>query len=153
MELALEIETQGAAEFGLKVRCAPDGSEETIISLLFEQHTIQIDYRRASLRDDLVYPLTRSDYPYGEIQQGPRVQMAPFDFKEGECVRLRIFLDRSVLELFVSDRRYLAQRIFPSRPDSLGVKVFSRGGPTMIRRLKAWQMRSISREWKHRQDE
>ena len=148
VELALEMEPHGAAESGLKLRCAPDGSEETIISLSFEQQTIQIDYQKASLRDDLVYP---PDSPYGENRQGPRVQEAAFDFRQGERVKLRIFLDRSVLELFVDDRRYLAQRIFPSRLDSLDAKLFSRGGPTMVRRLKAWQMRSIWPELRGRE--
>lgn len=143
MELALEFESQGPAAFGLKVRCAPDGSEGTTISLSFEQQTVQIDYRKASLRHDLVYS---PDLPYGETQQGPRVQEAPFDFKQGERVKLRVFLDRSVLELFAGDRRYMAQRIFPSRPDSLDVRLFSRGGPTRVRRLRAWQMKAIHDE-------
>jgi beta-fructofuranosidase len=32
LELELEMEPRGAAAFGLKVRCAPDGSEETVVS-------------------------------------------------------------------------------------------------------------------------
>ena len=53
---------------------------------------------------------------------------------------LRVFLDHSVLELFADDRRYIAQRIYPTHPDALDVKLFSRGGPTLIRSLSAWQM-------------
>jgi sucrose-6-phosphate hydrolase SacC (GH32 family) len=128
LELELELEPRGAAEFGLQVRCAADGSEETLVSLSFEPPTIQIDYRKASLRDDLIY------------HQHPRVQAAPFDFKQGEGVKLRVFLDHSVLEIFAGDQRYMAPRIFPSHPDALGVKLFSRGGPTVVRCLRAWQM-------------
>ena len=128
LELDLEMEPRGAAEFGLKVRCAPDGSEETLVSFCSEPPTIQIDYRKASLRDDLTYQLD------------PRVQAAPFDFKQGEHVRLRVFLDHSVLEVFAGDRRYMAQRIYPTHPDALDVKLFSRGGPTSVRSLRAWRM-------------
>jgi beta-fructofuranosidase len=128
LELELEIEPAGAVEFGLKVRCAPDGSEETLVFFSTEPPTIQIDYRRASLRDDLTY------------QQDPRVQVAPFDFKQGEHLKLRVFLDHSVLEVFAGDQRYMAQRIYPTHPDGLDVKLFSRGGPTRVRRLSAWQM-------------
>ncbi len=128
LELDLEMEPRGASEFGLKVRCAPDGSEETLVSFTLEPPTIQIDFQKASLRDDLTY------------HQDPRIQAAPFDLKQGDCVKLRIFLDRSVLEVFAGDQRYLVQRIFPTHPDGLDVKLYSRGGPTYVRRLRAWQM-------------
>jgi beta-fructofuranosidase len=55
LELELEIESHGAAEFGLKVRCAPDGSEETLVSLALEPAAVEIDFRRASRREDLAY--------------------------------------------------------------------------------------------------
>ena len=122
------MEPRGAAAFGLKVRCAPDGSEETVVSLSVEPATIQIDFHKASLRDDLAY------------QQDLGVQSAPVDFKQGERVNLRVFLDRSVLEVFAGDRRYMAQRIFPTHSDALDVKLFSRGGPAFVKRLRAWQM-------------
>ncbi|MEE2658836.1 MAG: glycoside hydrolase family 32 protein [Candidatus Latescibacterota bacterium] len=128
LELDLEMESRGAAEFGLKVRCAPDGREETLVFFSREPSTVQVDYGRASMRDDLTY------------QQDLRLQVAPFDSKLGESVRLRVFLDRSVLEVFAGDQRYLAQRIFPTHPDALGVKLFSRGGPTLVRRLRAWRL-------------
>ena len=128
LELDLEMEPRGASEFGLKVRCAPDGSEETLVSFTLEPPTIQIDFQKASLRDDLTY------------HQDPRIQAAPFDLKQGDCVKLRIFLDRSVLEVFAGDQRYLVQRIFPTHPDGLDVKLYSRGGPTYVRRLRVWQM-------------
>lgn len=128
LELELEMEGQGAAEFGVKVRCAPDGSEETIVSVSSEPAAVQIDFSRASLRDDLAY------------QQDRRVQSAPI--ARGGRINLRIFLDRSVLEVFAGDQRYMAQRIYPSRADSLDVKLFSRGGSAWVRHLRAWQMRA-----------
>jgi len=128
LELELEIEPRGAVEFGLKVRCAPDGSEETLVSFSAEPSSIQIDYRKASLRDDLSY------------QEETRIQAAPFDFKQGESVKLRVFLDHSVLEVFAGDRRYMAQRIYPTHPEAVEVKLFSRGGPTFVKSLSAWKM-------------
>ena len=139
LELELEIEPRATAEFGLKVRCAPDGSEETLVSFSLEPPTIQIDFGKASLRDDLKYMQDRT------------VQASPFDFKQGDDVKLRVFLDHSVLEVFAGDQRYLAQRIYPTHPDALDVKLFSRGGPTVVRRLKAWQMNSIWPELKGRE--
>jgi len=128
LELDLGMEPRGAAEFGLKVRCAPDSSEETLIFFSSAPPTIQIDFQKASLRDDLSY------------HRDPRVQVAPFDFKQGDTLKLRVFLDHSVLEVFAGDRRYMVQRLFPTHPDALEVKLFSRGGPTFVRHLRAWQM-------------
>ena len=133
LELELEIETIDSAECGLKVRCAPDGSEETIVSFSLEQASVQIDYSRASRREDL-------DYRHDTM-----VQAAPFDYQV-EPVRLRVFLDHSVLEVFFGDQRYLCQRIYPTHPHSLGVKLFSRGGPTFVKRLRAWKMGSIEEQ-------
>ena len=132
LELEVELEAGSAAEFGLKVRCAPDGSEETLVSFSSEPPTVRIDYREASLRDDLDY------------HHKGGVQVAPFPWQQGEPVTLRVFLDRSVLEVFVGDRRYLAQRIYPTHPEALDVKLFSRGGPTLVRRVQAWQMMPLN---------
>ena len=89
---------------------------------------IQIDFSKASRRDDLDY------------QTDTKVQVAPFDFEQGEPVKLRVFLDHSVLEVFAGDQRYQSQRIYPIHPDALDVKLFSRGGSTFVKRLRAWQM-------------
>ncbi|MEM7531947.1 MAG: glycoside hydrolase family 32 protein [Chloroflexota bacterium] len=128
LELELEMAPNGATEFGVKLRCAPDGTEETSVFFSVASSTIQIDYQRASLCDDLTY------------QSETWVQSAPFDFEEDDLVKLRVFLDHSVLEVFAGDQRYLAQRIYPMHPDTLGVKLFSRGGDTVVRKLRAWQM-------------
>ena len=128
LEIELEIEPGAGAECGLKVRCAPDGSEQTRVSLAPDPPAIRIDFAQASLRDDLEY---RPDLT---------AQSAPFAVQPGQPVTLRIFLDRSVLEVFAGDQRYLAQRIYPTRADALQVKLFSRGGAAVVRRLRAWQM-------------
>ena len=128
LELELELEAGAAAEFGVKVRCAPDGSEETIVSVASEPASVRIDFSKASRRDDLAY------------QQDRGVQSAPVNFAAGDRVSLRIFLDRSVLEVFAGDQRYMAQRIYPTRADALDVKLFSRGGPTSVKSIRAWQM-------------
>ena len=131
MELELEMRPKGASDFGLKVRCAPDSSEETVVSLSSQSQTIAIDYRKTSLRDDLNYQPEHS------------VQIAPLNFKQGDVVKLRVFLDHSVLEVFADDRRYLSQRIFPAHPHAQNVKLYSCGAPTLFRSLRAWQMGSI----------
>jgi beta-fructofuranosidase len=47
------------------------------------------------------------------------------------------------VEVFVNERQYLAARVYPGRPDSVGVSLRAHGQPAIIRRLDAWQMKSI----------
>ena len=62
-------------------------------------------------------------------------------------VRLAIFNslagfaeDARVLEVFAGDRRYMAQRIYPTSPEAVEVRLFSRGGHTLFKRLSVWKM-------------
>ena len=67
-------------------------------------------------------------------------QEAPFKLVDAELLKLHIFLDRSVLEVFANNRQCLTQRIYPTRSDSLGVSIFARGGDALLNRLDAWTM-------------
>jgi beta-fructofuranosidase len=58
-------------------------------------------------------------------------------------LRLHIFLDRSVLEVFANEHTCLASRIYPTRPDSLGVDLFARRGQVRLKSLEVWEMGSI----------
>ena len=69
-----------------------------------------------------------------------KAQEAPFELRDGERLKLRIFVDRSVLEVFANGRQCITQRIHPTRSDSLGVALFSRGGGANVLSLDAWEM-------------
>ncbi|HUT28673.1 MAG TPA: GH32 C-terminal domain-containing protein, partial [Sedimentisphaerales bacterium] len=66
--------------------------------------------------------------------------VAPFELKQGEPLRFRVFLDKPMLEVFANDRQCLTQQVFPKRKDSLLIKVFAKGGPATVRRVDAWDM-------------
>ncbi len=70
-------------------------------------------------------------------------ESAPVLIESGEPVRLRIFVDRSVVEVFVNGRQCVAVRVYPGRPDSTGVSLISRGQESKVLSLDCWQMRSI----------
>ena len=67
-------------------------------------------------------------------------QEAPFELLPGESLKLHIFLDRSVLEVFANGRQCVTQRIYPTRSDSIGVALFSRGRSVDVKSLDAWDM-------------
>ena len=60
-----------------------------------------------------------------------------------EFLKLRVFVDRSIVEVFVNDKQCIAVRVYPGREDSTGVSVLSQGQGSRIISLDAWQMKSI----------
>ena len=70
-------------------------------------------------------------------------ETAAVHVRDGEPLRLRVFVDRSVVEVFANGRQCLAVRVYPERNDSVGVSLRSQGVPSTIRLLNAWTMNSI----------
>ncbi len=70
-------------------------------------------------------------------------ETAPVHIAPDEPLQLRVFIDRSVVEVFVNGRQCVATRVYPGREDSLGVSLRSQGTSTTVNRLDAWQMRSV----------
>ena len=71
-------------------------------------------------------------------------EMAPFLLEPNENLNLRVFIDKSVVEVFANGKQVVAMRIYPGREDSLGVSLRSRGNKdAKLVSLDAWQMKSI----------
>lgn len=121
LELCLVVEPGDAQQVGVKVRCSPDGEEQTVII-----H----DGRRSVISIETGEP-------------GEKIQEAPFDLSAGEPLELRIFLDRSVLEVFANRRQCVTHRIYPERADSLGVRVFASGTQIELRSVDVWDMEPV----------
>jgi len=73
----------------------------------------------------------------------------PGSNKDGEPLRLRVFIDRSIVEVFANENQCLTMRTYPSREDSRGVSFYSRGSKAEIESLTAYQMHSIWPELQH----
>lgn len=139
LELKVEIDPREATAFGVKVRRSPDGEEETAIVCSLTTETLTIDLTKSTLDDGVKYPrLTPRDEDGGE--RWTSSQAAPFKLVDGEPLKLHIFLDRSVLEVFANSNLCLTQRIYPTRADSLGISIFARGGEAFLNRFDAWTM-------------
>ena len=68
---------------------------------------------------------------------------APFRLDAGETLKLRIFIDKSIVEVFVNGKQVVAARVYPDRKDSVGVSVRSNGDSAELKSLDAWQMKNI----------
>ena len=140
IEIRATIDPGSAREVGLYVLRSPDGAERTRISLYpndhrrFDTSSLQIDVSEASTSRDV---LARS------------AEIGPIALNPGELLDLRVFIDRSIVEVFANDRQCLTIRVYPERDDSRGVSIFARGGDAALVSLDCWQMLSIWPELAH----
>jgi beta-fructofuranosidase len=75
------------------------------------------------------------------LGEGPKsVEGGPLDLKAGEPLKLRVFVNKSVVEVFANSRQAVMRRIYPTRKDSVGVVLFSNGGAATVPALPAWHM-------------
>lgn len=136
VEVIAEFESQGAKRFGLRLRSSPpiaatgllaSWREETLLYYDAEKKGVYIDRTGSSLST--------------AAEKG--VQGGPVDLAPGETVRLHIFLDNSVIEVFINDRLALTSRVYPQRATSLGLDVFAEGGDVKVKSIDIWQMQPI----------
>ena len=77
----------------------------------------------------------------GAQSRGP--ETAPVLILPNENIRLRIFIDKSVVEVFVNGRQCVAARVYPGMEESIGVSIRSQGNSSELKSLDAWQMENI----------
>jgi beta-fructofuranosidase len=67
---------------------------------------------------------------------------APFELRPEEALRLHVFLDKSVLEVYANGRTCVTRVVHPEA-DDLGVEAFARGGEATLKGLHSWTIGSI----------
>ena len=60
-----------------------------------------------------------------------------------EPLKLRVFVDKSVVEVFANGKQCVAMRVYPGRKDSVGVSLRAQGDSAELKSLTAWQMDNI----------
>jgi len=138
MEIDAEIDTGGSRVVEMNVLRSPGNEEYTRIAF----------YRNRGMRDPtrgtqslITIDSSRSSCAPDVACRAP--ETAPVYLRQGESLRLRVFVDRSIVEVFVSGKQCVALRVYPEREDSLGVSLRAQGRDAVLRSLDAWQMRSI----------
>jgi beta-fructofuranosidase len=127
VEIAAEFLPSQASQFGVKVLCAPDGSEQTMIAYDPGSGWLSIDRQHSSLETGV-----------HREAHGTHVHLA-----DGENLTLQVFVDHSVVEVYANSRACLTSRVYPSRADSLGIELVAQGEPARLKELEAWEMGSI----------
>ena len=141
LEIRAIFEWEDAEEFGLVVRSSPGGEEQTLIRFNTNPWHRNVPPEENGPKRELVLDVSRSSVS-PEVSNRES-QRCSYDRPYGAQVELRVFVDRSVVEVFADGRHYLAKRIYPARSDSLDVGVFARGGRATVRSLDVWRMDAI----------
>lgn len=68
------------------------------------------------------------------------VERAPLVLPKDQALQLRVFVDKSVVEVFANDRQAISRRVYPVRPDSNGIRLFAAGGTAQFKTVRAWEM-------------
>jgi beta-fructofuranosidase len=120
-ELDTELSMGDAAHAGVRLRASADGAEQTLV------------YYDAEAKQ-LVFDSTRSGFTGRKV-----VERAPFELAAGEPLKLRVFVDKSVVEVYANDRQAICRRVYPKGKASLEVNLFS-DRPVRVKSAKAWTM-------------
>ena len=123
LDIEVVMEPFAATRYGVKVCCSPGGEEETVASYDVAQEKLVIDTTRS-----------------GAYESQPPPEGGPFSLCANELLRLRVLVDKSVVEIFANDRQGVMRRIYPAREDSIGVKLFAEGGAVRVHSVTAWDM-------------
>lgn len=113
MELEIVFEKPAAREFGVKVLCGKDGSQGFTIASGRDVNALTVGYIKP-----------------------------PFELTDGEDLKLRIFIDKSMIEVFANGRQ-AAVAWHEYEPRDLHVSLFSNGGDSTIKSVTAWNIKSI----------
>ena len=115
IEIAAVIQPGDASACGLKVRCSDDGIRA--IEIRYDGRALAVNVDRAT-----------------EV---------PLELDPGAALELRVFLDRSVMEIFANGGlRSIARVIYPPRQDKT-LALFAEGGSASVLALDVWQMKPI----------
>jgi sucrose-6-phosphate hydrolase SacC (GH32 family) len=124
LEVVVELEPGDATQFGVKVRRSGDGQEETLFYYDMAEGSLNVDRTRSSLDPD-----SRKGI------QGDRMAL------DGSTLRLHIFVDRSMAEVYANNRASITTRVYPTLPDAVGVQVWADGGVT-VKAMDVWRLES-----------
>ncbi|HTE22955.1 glycoside hydrolase family 32 protein [Flavitalea sp.] len=141
VEIELELAGSAKSAYGVKVFCSPDGREETVIRYDPVAKELIIDFEKSAVSGPVKMPshvITEPTLP--GFPPTVSQQRAPFELKAGETLKLNIFLDRSIIEVFANGRQVITQVVYPELTSSNQIKLFSEKDLLTVKKLQVWQM-------------
>ena len=122
MELEVIFQPNASNQYGIKLGVSDDGREETVIYYDNSDKKLKFDTRKSGLS-------------YGT----KIIEEAPFELKDGEPLVLRIFIDKSVIEVFANDRQAIARMVYPTL-GGRGARIFSTSKAIKVKSINTWEL-------------
>jgi beta-fructofuranosidase len=113
MELEITFAVPSSSEFGVRVLCGEDGTNGFTITAGSMRKTLTVGYTKP-----------------------------PFELQQGEDLTLRVFIDKSMIEVFINDRQ-AAVAWHDYDPKDLHVSLFCKDGNVEVKTVIAWEMKAI----------
>ena len=140
MEIVAEIDLKGASTIEMDVLRSP-GREEVTRIMFFRERGYRNRSRRGSRASVISIDSSRSSALPDVRLRPPETAQVVVD--RNQALKLRVFIDRSVVEVFVNGRQCVAVRVYPGRKASVGVSLRAQGQAAALKSLDAWQMKCI----------
>nr|WP_328803631.1 GH32 C-terminal domain-containing protein [Paenibacillus puerhi] len=125
LEIVLKANIGTAKKLGISLRATADGQEETKLYYDVDKKELAVDRWKTSLDPD--------------VQKGMNSGHMELD---NNVLSLHIYLDRSMVEAYANGKNSITTRVYPTRSDALGLKLWSEGGEAEIQSLQVWLMNS-----------
>jgi beta-fructofuranosidase len=132
LELEVELANDGATELGIKVCCTPDNSDETVIGYEVSEGRLRIDTTRTGPNRKKARPVTNA--------AAGVIEAAPLKLGRNEPLKLRVFVDRCLVEVFANDGRLALSRVVYPAAEATGIRLYAGGGAATARIVKVWDL-------------
>ncbi|HMB51319.1 MAG TPA: GH32 C-terminal domain-containing protein [Natronoarchaeum rubrum] len=131
-EIRATMASDGAERYGLKVGVAPDGTEETL--LYYDERAERIVVHREHSTCDAETRATVSER--SSLVHRGEVDLA------GEDLDLHVYLDGSMLEVYVNGLKSVTTRVYPEDERSTGIEAWASGDAT-VQQLDVWELEGV----------
>lgn len=74
----------------------------------------------------------------GGVYDGVYTCAMPEFLRRGTDLHINLFIDHSIIDVFINDRWATSIRVFPTDADATGVSAFCNGGDVTVKSLNAW---------------
>jgi beta-fructofuranosidase len=126
LELDFNIKADSAAKFSIRIFLHEDEAEFTSVHFDLSKNQILLDRTKSTFSD-----------------AAKDVRQASYFFDHNEPINVRMFLDHSVLEIYIDQTVVFSCRVYPSRAASDKVDLVVTDKTVKLINLEAWRMKNL----------
>ena len=132
-ELLVEVDPQKASKCGVRILESNDGKEYAMVYYDADRKKLVLDVTNLKAIESA--PATPLGLPFKSVEE------APFELSKGEKLKLNIFIDKSIIEVYANETQALVRtNAFSSVSSEKTMSLFSEGGTAKFKNVKVWDM-------------